>query len=406
MLVTTRLRGNKDLIKAINRSLILNTLRRNGSLSRTQLTEISGLSVGAVSQITNELIDSKWLLEVGEGDYTGGRRQVLLRLNPNAGFAIGVKLMETRAICAVTNLETEVRHYAESETGHDHSPTAITAMLCALIERAMREADVSEHQILGVGIGLAGVIDSPLGMVHYSPFFGWRDVPLAEMVKRGLGIDVPVYAENDVNTLTLTEQLFGEGRHAAHFAVVTIGRGVGMGMVIHHQLYQGMSGGVGELGHITIDPNGPKCDCGKRGCLESLASDTAVLAYVQSALAQGEISTLTHPATLADVIQAADGGDALARYALARSGSYIGMGLAVVVNILCPPLIVISGEGVAAGDHRLAPMFTALRQHVFNGLLENVRVIVKPADDRAWARGAAGMVIGKVFESPLTESNG
>ena len=115
--MTTQVRGNRDLIKAMNRSLILNTLRREGHLSRTQLTEISGLSVGAVSQITNELLDSKWLLEVGEGDYTGGRRQMLLRLNPDAGFAIGVKLMESRAICAVTDLDSQVLHYAEKRDG-------------------------------------------------------------------------------------------------------------------------------------------------------------------------------------------------------------------------------------------------------------------------------------------------
>ncbi len=400
--MTTQLRGNRDLIKAMNRSLIINTLRREGPQSRTQLTDITGLSVGAVSQITNELLDTEWLLEVGEGDYTGGRRQMVLRLNPAAGYAIGVKLMEGRALCAVTDLETEVLHYAERETGTDHSPAAINTMLCDLIEQTIAEAQIPRRQILGVGIGLAGVIDSRRGVVHYSPYFAWKDVPLSDLVQGRL--NMPVYAENDVNTLTLTEQLFGAGRHAAHFVVVTIGRGVGLGMVIHHQLYQGVSGGVGELGHITIDPNGPKCDCGKRGCLESLASDTAVLSYVEAALAQGEISSVKPSAALADVIRAADAGDALARYALARSGSFFGMGLAVVVNILCPPLIVISGEGVAAGDHRLVPMFTAMRQHVFNGLLDNVEVIVKPADDRAWARGAAGMVIGKLFESPLVDA--
>src|SRR5688500_9828732 len=118
----------------MNRSLILNTLRREGFLSRTQLTEISGLSVGAVSQITNELLDAHWLLEVGEGDYTGGRRQVLLRINPDAGFAVGIKLMEGRAVCAVTNLAAEVVQYAESDTGDDHSPTAIASELCNFIE--------------------------------------------------------------------------------------------------------------------------------------------------------------------------------------------------------------------------------------------------------------------------------
>lgn len=400
--VTTQLRGNLDLIKAINRSLILNTLRREGSLSRTQLTDISGLSVGAVSQITGDLLEKKWILEVGEGDYTGGRRQTLLRLNPDAGLAVGVKLMEGRAVCAITNLEAQVIHQTESETGPDHSPQAIARVLCALIERTVAEADTGHRRIFGIGIGLAGVIYPSQGLVHYSPFFGWRDVPLGDLIRAQL--DLPVYIENDVNTFTLTEQLFGSGRHAANFVVVTIGRGIGMGMVFHHQLYQGAAGGVGELGHITIDPEGPVCDCGKRGCLEALASDVAVIRYVKAAAARGEISSARSAETLNDVIAAADTGDALAKYALARSGSYFGRGIATMINMLCPPLVIVSGEGVAAGDHRLLPMFEAMKQHVFNGLLDSVKIVVTPADDRAWVRGAAGMVIGKLFESPLIEA--
>lgn len=400
--MTTSLRGNRDLIKAMNRSLILNTLRREGHLSRTQLTEISGLSVGAVSQITSELLDTKWILEVGEGDYTGGRRQVLLRVNPDAGFAIGLKLMEGRAVCAVTNLETVVLHYAEAEIGADHSPEAVSVRLCELIENAIAETGIAYRSIFGIGIGVAGVVNAPLGVVQYSPFFGWKNAPIGDLLRQRLGL--PVYVENDVNTLTITEQLFGEGRHAAHFAVMTIGRGIGMGMVIHHQLYQGAGSGVGEIGHITIEANGPLCDCGKRGCLEAVASDPAVIRYVETALARGEPSLAAPPASLADVVAAADAGDALSRYAIARSGTYLGIGLATIVNILCPPLIVISGEGVIAGDYRLKPMFDALKQHAFNGLLDNVEIVVKAADDRAWARGAASIVVGKVFESPLVEA--
>ena len=391
--MTTSLRGNRDLIKAMNRSLILNTLRREGLLSRTQLTEISGLSVGAVSQITNELLDSHWLLEVGEGDYTGGRRQMLLRINPDAGFAVGIKLMEGRAVCAVTNLAAEVLQYAESEMGDDHSPTAVASQLCNFIEQTIQAAGVERRSIFGVGIGLAGVVYVPLGVVHYSPFFGWRDAPLGELIREQL--QLPVYVENDVNTLTITEQLFGAGRHAANFAVITVGRGVGMGMVIHHQLYQGAGNGVGELGHITLEPNGALCDCGKRGCLEAIAADPAVLS---------SIPTLDETATLANAIALAEAGDVLAQQALARSGTYLGIGVATVINILCPPLIIISGEGVAAGDYRLKPMFEALEQHVFNGLLENVEVVITAADDRAWARGAASIVVGKLFESPLVEA--
>jgi len=167
-----------------------------------------------------------------------------------------------------------------------------------------------------------------------------------------------------------------------------------MGMVLNHQLYQGEQGGVGELGHITLDPNGPRCACGKRGCLEALAADASVLDYVAQ-------KNGTPVASLPAVIQAAEQGDVLAREALARSGHYLGLGLATVINILSPSLIILSGEGVSAGEFRLQSMREAMQKYTFNGLLDHVRLEVKPTDDRTWARGAAGLVVGKVFESPL-----
>jgi N-acetylglucosamine repressor len=392
-------RGDRDLIKAMNRNLILNILRRQGPLSRTQLTEISGLSVGAISQITSDLLDESWIIEIGEGDYTGGRRQMMLRLNPTAGYVVGLKLMENRIVGAVADLEATVLKYFESRATSDHTPTVVSAALAQAVERALDDVDIPREKVLGVGIGLAGVIDCEAGIVRYSPFFQWKDVPLADLL--AMRLNLPVHLENDVNTLTITEQLFGPGHDVADFAVVTVGRGIGMGIVVNYQLYQGTHGGAGELGHITIDPNGPVCKCGKRGCLEALAADPAVLRAVEMALAKGAHSSIVLPPTMEEVTQAAEQGDSLAQETLARAGYYLGMGLAVVINMLCPALIIVSGEGVAAGDHRLQPMFEAMREHTFNGLLDNVQIMVKPTDDQTWARGAAGLVVGKVFESPL-----
>jgi N-acetylglucosamine repressor len=386
-------RGDRDLMRAMNRNLILNTVRSQGPLSRTQLTELSGLSVGAVSQIVNDLLEDNWINEVGESDYTGGRRQVMLRLNPTAGYVVGLKLMENRVVCAVSDLETTVLNYVEHPLTGAHNPEIVAETLAQVVIHALYTTGITRENVRGVGIGLAGVINGETGIVHYSPFFHWQHIPLADMIAGHLSL--PVYLENDVNTLTITEQLFGPGHDVANFAVVTVGRGIGLGVVINHQLYRGHQGGVGELGHITIVPDGPPCDCGKRGCLEALAADPAVFRDVQNT---------STPPTLESVVRAAEHGDETARGALARSGYYLGLGLATVVNLFCPTLIIVSGEGVAAGKYRLDPMFEALRAHTFNGLLDGVETLVKPADDRAWARGAAGLVVGKLFESPLTHS--
>ena len=373
-------------------------------MSRTQLTEITGLSVGAVSQITNELIVDDWILAVGEGDYTGGRRQMMLRLNPTKGHVVGVKLMEQQIVCALTDLETKVLRYVEQPLTCDPTPEAVSEVIGATVRQTIFDANVARSQVLGVGIGLAGIIDYQLGIVHYSPFFHWRNVNLADLVEQYLAL--PVHIENDVNTLTITEQLFGPGRTIENFAVVTVGRGIGMGMVLNNQLYRGAHGGTGEIGHITIDHNGPQCDCGKNGCLESLAADPAVIRYVEQALGDTPSSLMKSPVNLGDVVDAAQNGDTLAQEALARSGEYLGQGLAMVVNMVHPSLIIVSGEGVIAGDYRIQPMLAALREHSFNGLLDNVEILVEPTNDQTWARGAAGFVLGKLFESPLLESAG
>lgn len=388
-------RANRDLIKAMNQNLLLNIVRQHEPLSRTQLTEMSGLSVGAVSQITSELIDGGWLLEIGEGEYTGGRRQTLLRLNAAAGYAIGLKLMENRVVCAVTDFATRIVHYRDYYIGSTDYPEATCDNIAVLVEKTITEASLPREKVFGVGIGLAGVIYPQTGIVHYSPFFGWRDLPLAELV--GKRLDLPVYVENDVNTLTLSEHLFGAGRHHSNFVVVTIGRGIGMGMVINGQLYQGSRGGAGELGHVLLSLPLARMQGSEAGSLETLAADPAVV----RAVSQQHGDTIS---TLSDVIAAADAGNINAREALAQSGEYLGVGLATMINILCPPLIIISGEGVVAGEYRLKPMFDAMKRYTFNGLMDGVEVIVEPTDDQAWARGAASLVIGKVFESPLIEA--
>jgi|FLYN01.1.fsa_nt_gi predicted NBD/HSP70 family sugar kinase len=391
-MVNPLLRGNRDLIKALNRNLLLNIIRREGALSRTQLTDISGLSVGAVSEIINDLIGKNWLLEIGDGGYTGGRRQVLVRLNPAAGYAVGLKLMEKQVTCAVTDFEANVLYYQPYDIDTDGSPAKLSTILAGVIEQTLDAASVARDKLFGVGIGLAGVIDSSSGVVCYSPFFGWRDAPLTRLVQSQL--NVPVYVENDVNTLTITQQLFGRGRHHDHFVVVTVGRGIGMGIVINGQLYRGVRGGAGEVGHIILALNG----LAEGASLESLAADPAVMQYVAD-------SGVKRPTQMADLVGAASAGDMRSREALTRSGAYLGIGLATVINILSPALVIVSGEGVQAGDHRLQPMFETLQRYAFDGLLDDVEVVVEPTDDQDWARGAASLVISKVFESPLTDAH-
>ena len=386
------LRGNRNLIKAMNQSLLLNIIRREGVITRTQMTDISGLSVGAVSQIINALLERGWILETGEGDYTGGRRQILIRLNPSFGYALGLKLMENRVVCSVTDFECQILDYQDYALDADQTPTAISTALVKIVESTISQIGHERSRCLGVGIGIAGIVHPHSGDVQYSPFFGWRNVPLADLIAEKLHL--PVYVENDVNTLTLSEHLFGIGKHVDNFVVITVGRGVGMGMVINGQLYHGSQGGAGELGHIILDLPAARDHDTTQGSLEALASDPAVIENVRN---NGATSLL-------DVVEASEGGDQTARDALARSGEYLGVGISTAINILSPELVIVSGEGVAAGDYRLKSMLDAVVRYTFNGMIDDVEIVVQATEDRDWARGAASVVISKVFASPLNKS--
>ena len=167
-------RGNQDLIKAMNRSLLLNIIRREERISRKQLTELSGLSVGAVSGIVSELLLNNWILEIGEGDYTGGRRQTLIKLNPKAGYAMGIKVMETRIIGAITNFSGEIVYYWDETTGFPKHPNEFVKHLASSIQTALKKARLETNRLFGIGIGLAGHIQSTNGIVNIIGEFDGR----------------------------------------------------------------------------------------------------------------------------------------------------------------------------------------------------------------------------------------
>ena len=234
--------GNRDLIRAINRSTVLNIIKTNGAISRTEIARISGLSAATVTGISADLIDEGLIFEKAEGNSSGGRRPILLAINPRGGYVVGIKLMEDHAIAAITDLEATIiaKH---SKEFRDKSLENALNMLVESVNDLVFEVGIDQEQIFGIGIGLAGIVDARNGILHYSPYVGWHNVPLGDLLRDRLG--VPVRIDNDVNTLTLTEQLFGAGQGIDNFLLVTIGRGVGLGIVVNGQLYRGINGGAG-----------------------------------------------------------------------------------------------------------------------------------------------------------------
>ena len=384
-------RGNRDLIRSINRSILLNAIKTQGVISRADLAHKSGLSPATVTAITSDLIHEGLVIEKETGDSSGGRPPILLALNPRGGFVIGVKLMENHAVGALTDLNATVLLKEAIDFADDSLDTVVESMVI-LVNHLIHGGDIRKKQLLGVGVGLAGVVDSTQGILRQSPFFGWKNTPLRDLLYTR--IKVPIHIDNDVNTLTIGEKWLGYSLLVDNFIVVTIGRGIGMGIVIQGQIYRGKNGGAGEFGHIVVDPSGPLCDCGKRGCLESFISDRALLA-----VARVEVDPTLRD--IEDLVQRAKNGNAAAAALLSRAGALLGRELANVVNILDPTLILITGEGVRMGELFFSGLRSAFHQNVMPGLAEDTEIRVTPWGDDVWARAAASVVIGELFNSPI-----
>lgn len=380
--------GSKQLIREINQAIVLNAIRTHGAISRTDIAAISKLSLPTISGITAAFLDSGLIYEREAGVSTGGRRPVLLALNNQAGYVVGVKVTEDTVTGAITDLDASVvaRH---SMPLAGRTPGDAIVTIAAVVQELC--AATGGKTLLGVGVGIAGVIDRQRALVHYATYFGWHNEPIAHLLEQRL--HVPVIIDNDVNALTAAEQWFGAGRGVKDFLVVSIGRGVGLGMVLEGRLYRGTTGGAGEFGHITVVPDGPQCACGKRGCLEALISDPAVTQRVSAVLGR--------QVTISDAVAIAQHGDATVQAIFAAAGRTLGMAVANLVNIFNPALLIIGGEGTSAGSLIIEPFQAALREYCFNGLYTDLQVVIEPWGDEAWARGAASLVLSELFQPAL-----
>lgn len=388
--------GNRDLMRALNRSTVLNAIKTQGPIARAEVARRIGLSPATVTGITADLIQEDLVFEKDTGDSSGGRRPILLAINPRGGCVIGIKLTETQLIGALTDLEANViaMHIRPLAS---RSQAKTLDSLVQLVASLLKSSGFAKSRLLGVGLGLAGIVDAEKGVLRQSPYLGWRDMPLRQLLRAR--VRVPVYVDNDVNTLTLAEKWYGAGQGLEHFLTVTVGRGVGLGIVVNGQFYRGASGGAGEFGHMVMDPEGPVCACGKRGCLEAFVGDPGLLYMAAQAARRGDL--VEAPASVLELVALAESGNLTARAILARAGEILGRGLANLINVFDPQRIIVGGEGVRLGEWLFGPMRAAITQHVMPGLAQDAEIRIEPWGDDAWARGAASLVLRELFEPPV-----
>jgi predicted NBD/HSP70 family sugar kinase len=381
-------------MRDLNVSLLIELVRRAGSISRAELARQSQLSAPTVSTIIDHLLERGILVEVATAPSNGGRPPVLLSIDPKAGYVVGIKLRGDGLTTVVCDLEAEIVTTAEFPISLVGDADAAIRAIVSQTQSVLREAKVPRSKVLGLGIGLSGIIDTTTGVCVSSHLLQWHDVELESKLRRLLRL--PVWVDNDVNTLAVAEKWAGDAHSAKDFVTLSVGRGIGLGIVINRSLYRGANGATGEFGHIIVEPGGSKCECGRFGCLEAMVGEDAMRRRV------GE--RLGRDVSRSELIDLVASGDRATVEVVENAGRKLGLAVANMITLLNPELLIICGEGTELGATFLDPIVTAIREQTYAGLGQRLEVKIQSWGDEAWAVGAATLVLRESFSLPGSDT--
>ncbi len=379
-------------MREVNSEQVLRTILREGPLARVDLARHVGLTTAAISNITRDLIESGLLCETGTTrGHRVGANSILLDF-PENGIVLGVVHQGVSALrVALSTLRGNIIARRVIATPERYSPEWAAATIEQTLRALLSAQGYSDDKLIATGVGLVGLIDSSQGIVKRAPRMGWENVPIRLMLEQRLAC--PVAIENNVRAMALGEVLLGDGQNWPDFAFVYIGTGIGSGLIINGGLYRGSHGGAGEIGHITVDPNGEQCTCGNYGCLETVAAEQAIVRGAHQhgiALDVGDGGTKEAVRKLA---QLASQGDEKAGAVIASCGEFLGIALATLVDILNSSRIVLHGAITQAGDIFFTPVEQCLRRRAFLSRDETVTLTAPTFGDDAGLAGAAAVAL-------------
>lgn len=383
---------------------VVGELRRQASVSRTDISRVTNWSRPKVTSVINRMIDRGFLVEVGEGDSQGGRRPRLLQLNSKLGYIAGVDIGATSMDLALSDLNVEVlaRESGPADVREDPADL-LSAVERKLLDMVKRQG-LRPEQILGIGLGVPGPVDVAKGVLVAPPLMpAWENFPIRDFFKRSFPNAV-VSVDNDVNIMALGELRSGAGMGVDNFLFIKIGTGIGAGVICHGMVHRGSTGSAGDIGHICADRSGPVCRCGNIGCLEMMAAGPAIAARAMEAAQNGSSVILSKKLVAnggflrsEDVAAAAREGDRAAIEIIQSSGHMIGDVLAGLVNFFNPSLILIGGGIARIGNQLLASIRQAVLRRSTALATHDLVIAYSPMGQEAGVTGAIHMALDHLF---------
>jgi glucokinase-like ROK family protein len=381
-------KGDNRAIREVNRSIILDLVRRGGRISRTELARRSRLTKPTVSAIVEELMTDGVVREVGFGvsGSGGGRPARLLEFNDAAAAYLGIHFGVRATTVAVADAQGTIR-LVRGQPSTPAAPARTLATLGPMVADLLDAADVPRSRVEAAGATVPGLIDQESGVCVLAPNLRWQNVPLRDALAEELG--VPVSVHNITQAAAVAEGRVGAARGARSYVWVYVGSGVGSGVVDDGRLFVGRHGFSGEIGHCPVIEGGPLCACGRRGCLETVASTMALARAAEEAIAGGEPTLLARvpaPVDAASITAAARDGDAVSLRILAHAGEHLGRGISYLLNVLNPEMVVLGGPVAQAGELLLDRVRAAVARHAL--VPSGVAIVASRLGDRAELTGA------------------
>ena len=390
--------NSKDL-KVLNRLLVRDMIRKLGPIARYEIARETCLTPSTVTVIVAELLEAGVIKEVGHGESSGGRRPILLELNPRAAHVFAIRIQRGELVTAIFDLAKNIlaeRHY-QLDTS---VPEEVVGAIGASFEELIQESKVNPDTVLWCGVACPGLVSSHKGIVERSSNLGWLRVPLSALISKRLG-GLPVHVENISNAAALAEKEYGLGRGHNHLVFINLSVGIGAGLLADGEIYGGAKGYAGEIGHMTLlADNGPLCACGRRGCFEAVCGVRAVLerakavipeeAFLEHGISKGKL-TITHltSSPLAAYPEA--------QKLIGETGHYIGILVANLVNLLNPETIILGGELSTLGGSLLRAVEAEVEKRTLEEIQRTVGIQISNMRGSAPLMGAYALALERIF---------
>lgn len=398
----TEMPVNSKYVKHLNRAKVLNMVREHEPISRQQLSRVTGLTPPAITGIVRELLDLGFVVEEGLGKSSGGRKPVKLKFNSRAGFVVGLEITQYETTIGLSDLKNnpmEIR----TVTLDMINPEDGLRGLSEEINKVIKSRGITERNLMGTGVAFPGLLSAKDGVVKRSVNLGpqWDGFPLKAALEKELGL--PVFVENNSNTSVLAERWFGGGRDCRDLVYINLGEGISAGIIIDEHIIQGFQGYAGEIGHMVLIDEGPLCNCGNRGCLESICGVPAVVRRANEELPLlrdddplKKIREL-RKVSIEDILSNVQVEGSYACHMIQQVGRFIGIAVANVINLYNPQVVFLGGKLAAAGSALIGPLREMVKTHAFPEIAYATRIEISALGGNSGTIGACALALRELF---------